>query len=285
MQWLADSGIKIPEPAQTKIVTPNFGSIVPQIERARSAATKSKNDLVDLFCRTFGQLLVDDLGAPAPIKFARGTGDVQFGEFVSPDGKPLRALISTSVDVGDEYPVAVCLFGSMENYSEFIAESNNNHLQYGWTSSAANDVERFLESRVIDESSLVDNRYALAREAVKLATRQGGYGGNDDQIKKGYNREFTFGEARGDCEWCAEIYMDVDLREENEDLESWPENGCMRVLIGAPLWVRTRSLRDVYLYSEYSPRELRESVRAPEVTRGGRSFLERLKSAWRAFSS
>ena len=31
-------------------------------------------------------------------------------------------------------------------------------------------------------------------------------------------REFALGEARDHCEWRAEIYMDVDLREENEDL-------------------------------------------------------------------
>jgi hypothetical protein len=283
MRWLKDSGVELPEPMQVKISTPNFGGAVPAGEFSRSAATKSRNYVVDLFSRTFGQLLVSDLGAPAPIRFARGVGDVQFGEFVSPDGAPLRALISTSVDVGDKYPVAVCLFGSMDNYADFVAESNNNN-QYGWTSSAANDVERFLASQAFDDSSLVPDRYSLAREAVKLAFRQGHHGTDDGPIE-GYRREFTYGEALGDVEWCAEIYRDVDLSEENEDLDAWPECGHMRVLIGAPLWVRTPSLRNVYLYSEYSSRELpRTAPRVAVATRGQRSIFERLRSAWHAFS-
>jgi hypothetical protein len=52
-------------------------------------------------------------------------GKVTFGEFVS-DGVPERALIYAAVPMSsenDQALVAVCLFGSLENYADFIIDA------------------------------------------------------------------------------------------------------------------------------------------------------------------
>jgi hypothetical protein len=85
--------------------------------------------------------------------------------------------------------------------------------------------------------------------------------------RNGYDRNYTYGETGGTSEWCAEIYLDIDLSTDGLG----PEFGHSRVLIGAPLWVRNPTLRSIYLYTDYSRDELEKTVR-----RSGRSWMDRL---------
>lgn len=79
---------------------------------------------------------------------------------------------------------------------------------------------------------------------------------------KGHNRAFTYGETNKMAEWCAEIYWDVNLVDDLRD----PWKGYSRVLIGAPIWVRTPTLRDWYLYSDYQQCELEQILSADQLT-------------------
>ncbi|GAA2801591.1 hypothetical protein [Saccharopolyspora taberi] len=170
---------------------------------------------------------------------------------------------------GDQ--VAVYLFGSMDNPADFITESEPS--QKGWTASSAGDIELFLETGEIDNGMFPDSAEDLAREAVEIACRQGG---TSPTRTDGYYRGFTYGETRDVAEWCAEIYWDVDLR----DTPEGPEEGHTRVLVGAPLWVRTPSLRSIHLYSEYTKQEWRAISQAPQIL-DKPSFWKQLQRAIR----
>lgn len=265
LRWLDDSNVKIPESSQWKMTTPNFGNIFPTIELAHNEGRTTKAELAGIFQRSFAQRIVTDLSSPAPIAFASGTGPITFGEFISLNGVPERALMYINVPVERGDAVAVCLFGSMENYAEFVIEAGT-HRGGGWTASSAGDIERFLSTGQFKNGVICDSREDIAREAVKVCCGQGETGPGPDK-PKGYNRNFTYGETGGDCEWCAEIFCDVDLSAD----ELGPECGHSRVLIGAPLWVRTPTLRSIYLYTDYSKDELAEiDEKSNVVTLGGR---------------
>lgn len=272
-QWLEDTNASIPERPLWKLKTPHFG-VLPTIEVTSGKGRTTKADLADIFQRTFGQRIVSDLSSPVPIEFAKGVGRVTFGEFVS-DGIPERALIYTAVPLGKENSqasVAVCLFGSLENYADFVIEAGTQRGYGCWTSSAAPDVLHFLRGREPEDMVICRSKEDFAREAVVVCCNQGETGPYSDS-RKGYNRKFTYGETREVSEWCAEIYLDVDLSDN-------PENGHSRVLIGAPLWVRTPNLRSILLYSDYTRAEL-EMADSENTTIGRPPFNERVKRAIR----
>ena len=275
LRWLEDSDIKIPESSQWKVKTPNFGNVIPTVEISRDGGRTTKTELANIFQRSFGQRIVSDLSSLAPIEFASGVSPVTFGEFVSPDGTPQRALIYASVSVECGDPVAVCLFGSLENYADFVIEASARRGLGGWTASSAGDIERFLSTGKFENGVCCDSREDIAHAAVSVCCNQGGTGVSPDK-RKGYNRQFTYGETRGISEWCAEIYLDVDFSEKGT-----PAHGHSRVLVGAPLWIRTPTLRSVYLYSDYTRNELEEIGKKPAVG-DNLSYSGRLKKAVRA---
>lgn len=271
LRLLEDSDVQIPESSQWKVATPSFRNVLPTIEHARGRSRTTKTELARIFQRSFGQRIVSDLSSPAPIEFASGIHPVMFGEFVSPDGVPQRALIYVRVPVENSEPVAVCLFGSLEHYAEFVIEAGAE--RGGWTASSAVDIERFLTTGQFEDGVICDSQEDIAREAVKVCCYQGETGPGLD-TRKGYNRNFTYGESDF-CEWCAEIFFDVDLSID----ELGSECGHSRVLVGAPLWVRTPSLRNIYLYSDYAKNELEEKAKAGSAL----SFGARLKKALRRY--
>jgi hypothetical protein len=78
-------------------------------------------------------------------------------------------------------------------------------------------------------------------------------------LNEPWKRSFTYGDVEDCAEWCAQVYLDVDLVEAGLG----PEDGFRRILVGAPIWVRTPRLRAVRLYSEFTRDELTASSRPP----------------------
>jgi hypothetical protein len=92
------------------------------VKWTKDGLVRTRQYLADLFERKFDDWIVRDLGAPSPIQFAAGVGVVNFGEFIH-DGLPVRALIHISADLDEPSSVAaVCLFGSLDNYADFIPD-------------------------------------------------------------------------------------------------------------------------------------------------------------------
>ncbi len=94
---------------------------------------------------------------------------------------------------------------------------------------------------------------ALVGEVLRIATRQGEEEGYGDVRDRPWRRGFTYGHVGEVGEWFAEVYLDVPAG----DLPR-PEDaaGYDRVVVGAPLWVRTPSLRALTLYDEIPAQEL-----------------------------
>lgn len=145
--------------------------------------------------------------------------------------------------------VDVCLFGSLENTADYVGGSDQPPA--GWSSSAARTIALYIQSRGTVNNSQWDDPESLAVEALKIATEQGVTGTWDEHQNKPWTRGFTFGHAT-ESEWYAQIYNDVVL-----DKDRWTFNrdggispGVERILIGAPLWVRTPGAHAITRYRD-----------------------------------
>jgi hypothetical protein len=259
---LEDNGLRLRQ-RSTKLTTPSIQGLAPVVEFTATAngGPPLRAEVAKLIEASLGRTIVSSLDSPTEIRYAQGTGSLVFGRFVGEDeavdGDSLSALIFTSCDYGKiaENGVAVCLFGSMDNFIDFIKTSSPKS-ERGWTSSAAPNVIGFLRGRWTDD---VDepSREELAGEALKIAERQGIRGRRNDTWKA-WRRGFTYGDVQNVAEWFAEIYLDVDLGTTGLN----QLGGYRRILVGAPVWIRTPLLRAVRIYDEYSLDELEESVKA-----------------------
>ena len=105
------------------------------------------------------------LNAPAPIGYAKGINQLIFGEFRTlPEVPPRKSALVWTVadyDADDQNSVAICLFGSMKNFTEYIQSAppaSTNH----WSSSSAPSALGFLRSRgtLFDNYADTDDRMA-----------------------------------------------------------------------------------------------------------------------------
>jgi len=136
--------------------------------------------------------------------------------------------------------VGVCLFGSTDNYAEFVTEGGRPE-QYGWTSSASIAVLKFLQEGIIDRG-FPTTEEGMAIEALKIAKTQGLTYESGDRVEA-WLRGHTYGDVL-DAEWFAEVFLDVSF-------DGCTHDGCNRVLVGAPLWIHTPSLRSIRMYSDF----------------------------------
>ncbi|WP_409462024.1 hypothetical protein [Amycolatopsis sp. GA6-003] len=238
---LGDQGVGLNDRKQRKISTPNIKSFLPVVEWVVEYSSLTKPQLASKVESVLGDEVVSDLGSPAPICFARGQGSVAFGEFVGADTDMAMMYIPQRSSRGDI--TAVCLFGSVENYSDFVSPADG-PVERGWTSSASGSIYKFLQSECRVTPSRWENRENMAREAVKIAAFQGLY---DQPAKVDHpQRGYMYGDVLHGGEWFAEIYQDFDLAE----TLGGPQDGHGRVLIGAPLWLRTATPSEMRLYSD-----------------------------------
>ncbi|GIH64869.1 hypothetical protein [Microbispora siamensis] len=241
---LEDNGIDLRK-WTTKTTTPDFGGMLPQVEITTAETVHHRARLSDQVERALGETIVTDIESTPPgVRYARGQGSVVFGEFVGPDGgSQNRAMIYTEAD-GDG-SIGVCLFGSMTNFADHVqgAEWTSG---WGWTSSSAPEVRRFLEEKCARGFEGL-TREELAFHACQVARHQGGR-----DTFQAWRRGFTYGDIESNAEWVAEIFYDVDLSETRYKDLTPPS----RILIGAPLWIRTPRARDIRLYQDFSQEEL-----------------------------
>jgi hypothetical protein len=146
----------------------------------------------------------------------------------------------------------------MDNFPEYVQTAgpgfDGGRFREGWVSSAAREIYNFLKSH---GEQLDDPYYEpedMAVEALKVADGQGMYEAAHETgfgTKKPWKRSFTYGDARK-AEWLAQIYLDIDLLA----TEYGPIDGFRRVLVGAPLWIRTPHPRAVRLYATSNDRDV-----------------------------
>jgi hypothetical protein len=251
-RFLEDNNLVV-QPVTRTISSPPLRWL-PTFSRSATSSGSFRPQVAKRIERALGQIAVTRFNAPGPIMYAKGMSTVVFGEFITwlvqPERQP--AVMFTAVDYGrrDQKSVAICLYGSMDNFPEYVQSAGPGYdggpLWEGWVSSSAPAIYNFIKSH----GNQFDRPFTpefMAVEALKVADGQGIYKAVQDSelgTYKPWQRAFTYGDARR-AEWLAQIYLDVDLQTTNDG----SADGFHRVLIGAPLWIRTPNPRSIRLYA------------------------------------
>ncbi|WP_027343638.1 hypothetical protein [Hamadaea tsunoensis] len=224
------------EPSQgsLKLRSPS-GPFLPQAEVDRPARTPTRHDLAVRVERHLAKATFTGQGGR--FRFARGTGSTVFAEYAGGGAEAQDTISIFTESAAGPGRMAVCMFGSRDNLADMVTDSTP--ARRGWSSSAAPEVHRFIRDRHEGRSALIADEFDLAEAAVAIACQQGG------DVNQPSDRGFTYGHLAEVGEWMMEIYHDVDFGE-----RTTRQGDYRRVLIGAPLWVRTPSLEAFVAYAD-----------------------------------
>lgn len=214
---------------------------LPEFEVAQEARTLRRAEIAHRIETAIGVHAVEDFVTPPPVRFAKGTGQISFAQFAGVSAVNKGVVVHTSTKSSAGTHVEVCLFGSLENMAGYVGARDKPG--EGWVSSAAPAIDLFLMSRGGVNTSQWDDPESLAVEALKIAQDQGITGLQEEHKDRGWTRGFTLSHA-DESEWFAEIYSDVVLDKTRWNLDREVD----RILIGAPLWVRTPTPQAVTRY-------------------------------------
>lgn len=218
-RFLEDNDLVV-RPVTRTVTSPSL-SWLPSFSRSTTSSGNPRPQAAKIVESSLGQSAVSRFNSPGPIKYAKGLSTVVFGQFKTWLTKPARqpAVIFTAVDYDerDKESVAVCLFGSMDNFPEYVQSGgpgfDGGLLTEGWVSSSAPAVYNFIASH----GTQLDDPYFMpedmAVEALKIAYKQGlshAADGAELGTNEAWRRAFTYGDAR-EAQWLAQIYLDVDL--------------------------------------------------------------------------
>jgi hypothetical protein len=249
-RFIEDNGLSV-QPVTQTFTSPSFGWL-PTFSRSKTSASGVRPQIAKAIEGALGQIAVSRFNAPGPIQYAKGTSVVVFSEFmhVSSQREDRPTVIFTVVDHSrrDRGSVAVCLFGSMDNFPEYVQSAGPGYADEGWVSSSALAVYNFLKSHGKEYGWPCETPEEMASDALRIADGQGiflPFEECDLGTVKPWKRSFTYGDSNK-AQWLAQIYLDVDLVAGGRDRE----DGFRRILVGAPLWIRTPAPHPVRLYAE-----------------------------------
>jgi hypothetical protein len=235
----------------SKIKIPFVG----ELEVGEDGRALRRNEIARRIEDVIGELAVADFVTPPPVRFAKGVGRISFSEFVGVYTVNAGIVAHTSVSSSDGHRVEVCMFGSVDNMAGYAGA--HDRTTGGWVSSAAPAVYAFLESCGTVNRSQWDDPESISVEALKIATRQGITPGSEHG--KPWTRGFTLSHA-DDSEWVAEIYTDVVLDKSRWSFDWDFDEPVDRIMIGAPLWIRTPGAQSITRY--HSLRARAQSLRS-----------------------
>jgi hypothetical protein len=224
---------------------PSFPFIA-QLELGQEASDLRRNEVARMIETAIGLHAVEDFVTPPPVSFAKGVGHMEIARTTvryasANDGVVIHFTVKSS----DGARVEMCLFGSIDNTPHYISAAPSN--KSGWTSSAWYAIEELLLSHGTKNTSQWDDDEKIAVEALGIALHQGETGHTKVHKGKPWTRGFTIGSA-DDVEWFAVIYKDVELTKNRWRLD----HDVDRILIGAPLWIRTAHRQPIMLYHKAS---------------------------------
>src|ERR1700733_4683980 len=127
-RFMEDNDLSI-QPVTQTFTSPSIGWL-PTFSRSKTSGSGTRPQIAKVIEGALGQTAVTNFDAPGPIQYARGMGIVVFSEFKhvyrKQDEPPRRpTVIFTMADYSrrDRESVAVVLFGSMDNYPEYIQDA------------------------------------------------------------------------------------------------------------------------------------------------------------------
>jgi hypothetical protein len=259
-RFMEDNDLSIETVTKT-FTSPSIGWL-PTFSRSKTSASWTRPQIAKAIEGTLGQTAVTRFDAPGPIQYAKGTSVVVFSEFKhayskrdQPDRRPTVILTMVDYSRRDRESVAVILFGSMDNYPEYIQDAGPKQ-SYGWSSSAAPTVFDFIKSHGKDLGGPPNGGSPgeLAISAFNIAYSQGigGFNKAIHGMDKPWMRAYTYGDAR-EAQWLAQIYLDVSREELEAEGISTNDYAydlpISRIMVGAPLWIRTPKPHSIMVYA------------------------------------
>ncbi|MFB7474221.1 hypothetical protein [Kitasatospora sp. NPDC056184] len=175
-------------------------------------------------------------------RFAGGLGRVAFSAFTVGPQRDKGVVLHARTRNGSGRRVDLCLFGSVDNAADF----RTGEAVEGGTSSAWYAVSELLESRGTRSTCGWDEQ-ELAFEALKIAT--GDRDRSESEAEEPWTLPWALGHA-DEAEWLAVVYSDVTLDPERWHLGGTDFEGTHRIIVGAPIWVRTATPQAVVRYSQ-----------------------------------
>lgn len=232
-----DNGVGV-GPAARWTMGFNFGVLNGQLQ-ASEALNSNRARLAGAVMRALTHETEVSFTRPPAAAWARGLGPVHFSTFVGRGTGPTAVVLHTRTQDPDGRQVDICLFGSKEHIRPFhVTEVYDD----GHSSSEASAVMDLIRRRGApgDPTTGDDDLQYLVREAVKIAAHYEDCPTNRDEP---YLARLRMNGAAS-CEWFAEVYLDLLL-----DRDRWRTDersaAWHRIVIGAPLWVRTTTSKDI----------------------------------------
>jgi hypothetical protein len=229
----ADNNISLDKRWLITFKTPSVGAL-PQIGVNESQRTLQRHAVAERVEGSIGQLAVQDFVTPASAIFAKGRTPITFARYTrlsdrragrqQGDGVIIHARTVSS----DGTRVEICLFGSIENCIDYLPGADA--MAPMWRASSAQAIEEFIAHQGKKKAPIYDDGESIAVEILRTINNEGMTG----------KRVFKSIQS---TEWFAEVYHDVELDKNRWNLRAGrdlPET-VDRIVIGAPLWVRTAS--------------------------------------------
>ncbi len=265
-------GIHLQPRATTEWMTPGLGAL-PVARRQQPARPLSRIEKAEAVEAGLSGTIERSFDSQGPCAFVAGQTSISFARLQAVEDDN-HAVMLAEFTPPTGHSVAICLFGSMTNFVEFV-QTAQPPPGAGWSSSAAPEVLAFILSRCSEIPPGYHERTEIAIEALKIADGQGLNGRDDDPVNmRPWRRAYTLGDVRETAEWLAEVYYDVDLLSEIGE----PFDGYGRIVIGAPLWIMTPYVKNIRLYEEHTLAVLDQSETSTSKWRMAERWLSRGKS-------
>jgi hypothetical protein len=229
----ADNNISLDKRWLMAIQTPALGAL-PKIGVNEVQRTLQRHAVAERVEGAIGKLAVQDFVTPTCAVFAKGCTHITFARYTrwsdrrtgkqQGDGVILHARTVSS----DGTRVEVCLFGSIENCIDYLPGPDA--VAPMWRASSTQAIEEFIAHQGKKKAPIYDDDESIGVEILRTINNEGMTG----------KRAFKNIQS---AEWFAEVYHDVELDKNRWNLRpgrDLPET-VDRIIIGAPLWVRTAS--------------------------------------------
>jgi len=226
-----DHNINLERGWQLGFKSPAVG-LAPQAELMEQPRSVLRHEIACRIESKIGQIAVEDFVTPPSARFAKGVSRVTIAPYTRwnytkmAEPADRAVILHTRFSASDGSRIEACLFGSIDNVAGYLDCSER--LAPIWSSSSTWAIEEFIENRGLKTAPIYDDDESIAVEILRVLNNEGMTG------------KYVFtGDASS--EWFAEVYKDVVLDRGRWNLKTGPDipEPVDRILIGAPLWVRS----------------------------------------------
>jgi hypothetical protein len=196
----------------------------------RRLTVAQRHDIALKMERAIGQSAIEEVTTPPPAGFAKGCGELTFATYRrwrSKKKKGDKAVLMHTRTKSSTGCVEIILFASIEHCAGYLSGSRAE--APFWSSSSTGAIEEFIAHHGTKKAPIYDDDEEIAVEILRVIN-------NENVTSKYVFQRFP------SAEWFAQVYHDVELDKDRWDFRpgdpAVPEP-VDRIVIGAPLWVRS----------------------------------------------